>query len=67
LTSSLYLFRRLTIEEVSIIFDTGRLGDAKAATAEFQQGSKLSDKEAILPSTSEKYESSHVEVAKTVG
>ena len=28
--------RRLSIEEVSVLFDTGRLGDARAATAEFQ-------------------------------
>jgi hypothetical protein len=30
--------RHLTIEEVSVIFDTGRLGDSAAATAEFQKG-----------------------------
>ena len=33
-------FRRLTIEEVSFIFDTGRLGNASAAAAEFQTEQK---------------------------
>ena len=28
--------RRLTIEEVSVIFDTGRLGDSAAATAQLR-------------------------------
>ncbi|KAK5728536.1 hypothetical protein LTR15_001672 [Elasticomyces elasticus] len=32
--------RRLSIEEVSVIFDTGRLGNAGAAAAEFQQDDK---------------------------
>jgi hypothetical protein len=30
--------RHLTIEEVSVICDTGRLGDSADATAEFQNG-----------------------------
>ena len=34
--------RRLTIEEVSVIFDTGRLGNASAATAQFQMDRKTS-------------------------
>ena len=34
------LHRRLTIEEVSVIFDTGRLGNANAAAAEFQTDQK---------------------------
>ena len=29
--------RRLTIEEVSVIFDTGRLGSASAAAGQFQR------------------------------
>lgn len=32
--------RRLTIEEVSVIFDTGRLGNAGAVVAEFQEHQK---------------------------
>jgi hypothetical protein len=32
--------RRLTIEEVSLIFDTGRLGNASAVVAEFQENQK---------------------------
>lgn len=32
--------RRLTIEEVSVIFDTGRLGNASAVVAEFQENQK---------------------------
>jgi hypothetical protein len=32
--------RRLSIEEVSVIFDTGRKGDAAAATAEFMDSNK---------------------------
>jgi hypothetical protein len=30
-------YRHLTIEEVSAIFDTGRLGNSAAAVAEFRQ------------------------------
>ena len=32
--------RRLSIEEVSVIFDTGRLGNANAVVAEFQENQK---------------------------
>jgi len=31
----------LTIEEVSLIFDTGRLGDSAAVTAELSGGTKV--------------------------
>jgi hypothetical protein len=34
-------FRKLTIEEVSLIFDTGRLGDSAAVTAELSGGAKV--------------------------
>lgn len=34
------LYRRLTIEEVSVIFDKGRLGGGQAAVAEFQENQK---------------------------
>lgn len=33
--------RKLTIEEVSLIFDTGRLGDSAAVTAELSGGTKV--------------------------
>ena len=32
--------RRLSIKEVSVIFDTGRLGNANAVVAEFQENQK---------------------------
>jgi hypothetical protein len=37
--------RRLTVEEVSVIFDTGRLGDSAAATAEFRQVKEVGGEE----------------------
>ena len=42
---------RLTIEEVSVILDTGRLGNASAAAAVFQKnkgiGEDLEDKQSV--------------------
>jgi hypothetical protein len=35
--------RNMTIEEVSVLFDTGRKGDAAAATRKFQNSTKLDD------------------------
>ncbi|RFU27298.1 hypothetical protein B7463_g9037, partial [Scytalidium lignicola] len=35
-SGAFHLVSRLSIEEVSVIFDTGRLGNSAAATAEFQ-------------------------------
>lgn len=33
----------MTIEEVSVLFDTGRKGDAAAATRKFHNSTKLDD------------------------
>jgi hypothetical protein len=40
--------RRLTIEEVSVIFDTGRLGNASAVVAEFQENQKDDDEDRTI-------------------
>jgi len=53
--------RRLTIEEVSVIFDTGRLGNTTAATAEFQQCPvKVAETEGVIV-TAEKEGVSYLE------
>jgi hypothetical protein len=35
--------RNMTIEEVSVLFDTGRKGDAAAATRKFHNSTKMDD------------------------
>jgi hypothetical protein len=46
--------RRLTIEEVSVIFDTGRLGNASAVVAEFQENQKNGGEDRKLNSAQDK-------------
>jgi hypothetical protein len=46
--------RRLTIEEVSVIFDTGRLGNASAVVAEFQENQKDGDEDRTISSATGK-------------
>lgn len=38
-----FVFRNMTIEEVSVLFDTGRKGDAAAAAQQFHTNNKLDD------------------------
>ena len=53
--------RRLTIEEVSVIFDTGRIGSAKAAVEQFRvertPGGVVENRSASM----DKADSAHVE------
>ena len=38
----------MTIEQVSVLFDTGRKGDAKLAASTFEPTSKLDDEELAI-------------------